>query len=221
MTIIQRFYFKVMAVIFISGLSLCAYSGQDTGNDSSILEPLPRLTFIQATVDDSSGGNNNGIMEPGETAKVAVRVLNFGTATAWNVYGQLNTNEVNVTVNVDVAGFGTILPKNIIQTQVPHFEISVGSSVPCGSNLVFSLVLSGSNYQGTVTFNLPMRKIPISEMVKFNEDSVVYGADEFDYAGIDVASGDVNGDGYDDLIFGSYAAYMGRVTPVQTLVRRG
>ncbi|MDH5714191.1 MAG: hypothetical protein OEZ30_01330 [Candidatus Aminicenantes bacterium] len=40
-------------------------------------------------------------------------------------------------------------------------------------------------------------------------DITVFGAANNDYSGIAVASGDVNGDGYDDLIIGAYAASPG------------
>ena len=63
-----------------------AIAGQESQN-SQIMEPLPNMIFIQATVDDSrAGGNNNQILEPGETAKIRVRIFNIGTATACSLH---------------------------------------------------------------------------------------------------------------------------------------
>ncbi|OGF66835.1 MAG: hypothetical protein A2Y62_10680 [Candidatus Fischerbacteria bacterium RBG_13_37_8] len=72
-----------MFILFLGFVPLLVCAAEE----GEILDPVPNITFIQATVDDSTGGNNNAILEPGETAKIAVRVFNMGSATAWQVFG--------------------------------------------------------------------------------------------------------------------------------------
>ena len=76
---------KVSGFFFIVAFSLLLVA-DDPGLDT----PTPRLSIIQQTIDDSSGGNNNGVLEPGETATIQVDVYNAGTATAWNLVGSLS-----------------------------------------------------------------------------------------------------------------------------------
>lgn len=95
-------------LIFLSNFLFCAFLFSQTDDE---LVPVPKLSFIQAIVDDSSGGNNNGILEPGESVILQVRIFNYGTATAYSVIGNLYSDEPGITFIDRVATFGDIKPK--------------------------------------------------------------------------------------------------------------
>ena len=163
--------------------------------------PTPRLTFVSASVDDSlvGLGNANAILEPGETADVTIRIYNMGTATAWSVDGALKSDELGLTLPVRIAGFGDVLPGGIVSSSSPTFRVSLPASVPCGKNVHFTLTLLANGYQIALGFDLPLRGATPRLGSTFSEDSVVYGFDVQDRLGYEVATGDLNGDGYDDL----------------------
>lgn len=191
-------------LISISWVALI--TGSSWAEEMELLTPTPRLSFIQATVDDSAGGNNNQILEPGETARIAVRIMNMGTATAWNVYGSLESASPGITISDRVATFGTVNPKAIVQSATPHFTVSLAATVPCGSTPSFTLTLVASGYQTEARFSLPLRAIPSRDLAAMEEDAIIYGVDTIDHLSMSSAVGDINGDGYEDLILGAPAS---------------
>ena len=59
------------------------------------------------TIDDA-GGNNNGRLDPGETATITMTALNAGSAGAYNVTGSLSTDSLYLTVNNSPLDYGDI-----------------------------------------------------------------------------------------------------------------
>lgn len=99
------------------------------------------LRFVSYTVDDSEGGNGNGVPEQDESVDITVKIRNYGTDTAHNVVGELSTDNPYIEVEVGTAGFGDI----------PHFETAEGtftiriediSSFPIFANMNIHLTTS-------------------------------------------------------------------------------
>lgn len=66
------------------------------------------LVYEGYDIDDSSGGNGNGITEPGETVDITVTLYNQGTDTANNVQGTLSTSDSYINITDENANFGNI-----------------------------------------------------------------------------------------------------------------
>ena len=163
--------------------------------------PQPRLVVIQATVADVVVGNANGILEPGETAEIFLRVFNQGTAIAFDVDAFLDTTLPGVTIPVRVAPVGNVAPGASALTQV-SFTVQVDPTVPCGRDISFAVTLYAQGYQSTVSMTLPMRTLPARDQATLFPDSLLNGPDANDQSAVSLASGDLNGDGYADLIVG-------------------
>ncbi len=106
-----------------------ACDGADSTWDSKFFMVVnaPRITPEEMLVDDSEFGNNNGRLDPGETADLVVSVSNKGhcvikdvvcTMVAWNQYITVNTEEQLV----PVIGF--------LGAAHPRFSITVAEDVP-------------------------------------------------------------------------------------------
>ena len=119
--------------------------------------PKPKLRVISVTVDDSQGGNNNGILEPGETAKIIVAVQNeWGDAV--NVMGSLTTSHWTTAVQTGNVSFGGIKGITDVDNSSASnlnnpFVISVNpDAVP--SIVPFIITFTDGAYSTTFTFKL-------------------------------------------------------------------
>jgi subtilisin family serine protease len=119
--------------------------------------PKPELLFVSATVDDSQGGNSNGILEPGETAKIIVEVKNeWGDAV--NVMGSLTTSHWTTKVQTSSVSFGSIkgisdVDNSSASNLSDPFIVSVNpDAVPAVVPFTFTLIDGG--YLTTFTFKL-------------------------------------------------------------------
>ena len=87
------------------------------------------LEYENYTIDDSMG-NNNGILDPGETADLIVTIANNGSAKAFNVMGTLESLDPVVIVNTTtVQSFGDIAGT---QTSTASFSVTAGPTIPGG-----------------------------------------------------------------------------------------
>ncbi|MEO0126200.1 MAG: C25 family cysteine peptidase [candidate division WOR-3 bacterium] len=68
----------------------------------------PWINLTNYTINDSLGGNNNGIPEPGETIELTIYIRNGGDTIVSNVNGILNTNSMSVSLIDTIADFGDI-----------------------------------------------------------------------------------------------------------------
>ena len=74
--------------------------GKDTWASSfSITANAPALELDNYLINDANGGNNNGILDPGETADIIVTAINNGGADAYEVNSTLSSSDPYITVN--------------------------------------------------------------------------------------------------------------------------
>lgn len=95
----------------------------------SIMAYSALLEYDSFVIDDSNG-NNNGILDPDETADLVVTIANNGSADAFNVFGTLESLDSYVTINTtDPQEFGDILGN---QNGTASFSVTAASSIPGG-----------------------------------------------------------------------------------------
>ncbi|HDQ99724.1 MAG TPA: T9SS type A sorting domain-containing protein [candidate division WOR-3 bacterium] len=92
----------------------------------------PYVMYLNHVVDDSAGGNNDGIVNPGETINLPMWVKNWGSAPAVGVETRLRTGDQSVTLRDSVKQFGTIAAGDSAQTGAVGFGFSV--SAACTNN---------------------------------------------------------------------------------------
>lgn len=90
--------------------------------------PVILLTSYSFT-DSAPGGNNNGVLEPGETVELKLLVKNNGQGVAYNTNANISTNDPNLTILNPNTNFGDILPDSNAVSAVP-LEIRIESSCP-------------------------------------------------------------------------------------------
>ena len=141
-------YFDVIAVSgnsWESNFTMMAYSA------------LPEYESFEV---DDSGGNNNGILDPGETATIIISMANNGTADALNVFGELTSSDTFITVNtIDPQDFGNIAAGDVASA---GFSVSVELTAPAGHNAAFLFEYSGGfGISGSSNFTSVIGQIPV------------------------------------------------------------
>ncbi len=108
-------------------------------NEFSVTAAAPILTSLDLTIDDSQSGNDNGRLDPGETAIIIIKTTNEGHSIANNVTASLLAYNPFITVLSN----DTILPVvGTFGAYYPEFLVSVSNDAPEG-------VLAEMKYQLT------------------------------------------------------------------------
>nr|NQU92400.1 hypothetical protein [Bacteroidota bacterium] len=109
---------------------------------------------IEGYVVNDAAGNNNGILDPGETAPVEVFLQNNGGATAFNVFGELSSTDPYVSVLTgDPQTYGNLEGS---LSQSATFTLSASASTPYGylAEVLMDITADfGIAQQGTLEFS--------------------------------------------------------------------
>ena len=114
----------------------------ETRNGSFMLTanaPAPVISF--ARIDDSENGNNNNMLDAGETAKVIFSIANNGHALLNAGTATLSVDADNITLISDEAQYNAI---NAESSQNIEFEISVADDIASGTTLCFTAQTNGT-----------------------------------------------------------------------------
>jgi hypothetical protein len=104
-----------------SGFNLTAYAGE--------------LEFVNHLITDTNG-NNNGMLDPGETAGLTITLKNSGDAEAAGVIATLNSTDPFITINQSQQDYGTMMPG---AETARTFSVTASPSTPIGHTATFSL----------------------------------------------------------------------------------
>jgi len=114
----------------------------------------PLLDSSDATAVTISGGNGNGIIDPGECNNLNVKVVNVGCAPAKGVTGVLSTTTPNVIITQPNSAYPDIAI-DASGTNTTAFKISTGPGFPCGTKIDFKLTMNFTGGSTVSTFSLP------------------------------------------------------------------
>lgn len=139
-------------------------SAQDM-TDSTVWESVFSLTAHAPVLDythfmiDDSDGNNNGELDPGETANLIVNISNTGSSGAYNVNAQLTTGSEYVTILTDDVNAGDLAPGDSTQAV---FQLQAAGDTPEGNIAEFNLNLDADyNIHADSGFYLIVGQKPI------------------------------------------------------------
>jgi hypothetical protein len=97
------------------------------------------LQLDQVTVSDTPAGwgNGNGVLEPGETARLEVQLSNPGTSTAFSPLGLVSSGDPRVLVHEPADVFPDVGPTTTAVSAGEGFTVTVSGASDCGSTVVF------------------------------------------------------------------------------------
>lgn len=109
----------------------------------SFLAHAPQISMSSFEVDDSTGGNGNGRLDPGESADIAVTLLNSGTGRLDEIVGVLSCSNPLMLIGSDTGTLAGLGEDESGQLE-PVFEVNVDPDFPAGATEFF-VDVSGSN----------------------------------------------------------------------------
>lgn len=116
--------------------------------------PLATLDLGTVTVTETGFSNNNGVVDPGEIANIAVQLINGSPATATNAIGTITTSTPGVTIVRGTALFGTVPASGSAGNNGTPFIIGINRNVACGTTIDLNLLVSFSGGPSPVGFQL-------------------------------------------------------------------
>jgi len=131
-------------------IKLTTYPPQSTNS--------PWVTLERLLIDDSRGGNGNGILEPGESILLVVYLKNRGTVTAANLSGKLRRCDLDLTINDSLFDFGNISPNQEVNNASSPYRFTISNS-PTDTVLSFLLYLQGDGYSNALFFSLGLGRV--------------------------------------------------------------
>ncbi len=107
----------------------------------SIFSHAPAVTILSMVIEDPLG-NNNGRLDPGETATLKILTKNTGDYNAINAISELTSSNPFITIASPVQTLGTLIPG---QEVLVSFDVMVNPATAIGTATVFH------NYAHSVT----------------------------------------------------------------------
>jgi hypothetical protein len=99
------------------------------------------------------GGNDNGLLDPGENVILTFNAENIGHAGIYNAYGHLTCTSTYITINNNETYIDTL---NVNETFGNDFSISIDSSAPVGTIAEFQFIFGDAHYKDTLNISLPI-----------------------------------------------------------------
>jgi len=140
----------------VYGFGYVKYGTCNVGYYTHRVAYTPQLHLLKIAgyeVDDSArGGGADGFLDPGETVRLAVTLMNDGRGPATGVTGVLRTATPGVTVADSLAPFSDMPSETAGGTLSPHFGISLDGRPAEGDWIDFELALETDTRAATVVF---------------------------------------------------------------------
>lgn len=147
-----------------------------------VINPGTHLFVSTNTVNDDafgpSNGNNNGIIDAGETIELITTVSNQGMTAANSVTASLSANSSFVTVNQANSSFGTINALGNKQSS-PYYVVHVSPNTPDHEmvKLNYNIMASGGvtfNDTYSVEIHAPLPRLTITALTTtINNDNII------------------------------------------------
>lgn len=101
------------------------------------------------TIDDASGGNGNGMLDPGETVQLTIATSNTGSSQSPSGTAQLTTTSPWLTIVSGSATLPQIAPGGNAN---PSFQVSVDAATPVGTSVDLIYNAAAGGYTASHTY---------------------------------------------------------------------
>lgn len=182
----------------------------------------PALAFGSMTVSDPTG-NNNGMLDPGETASISIVLNNTGAAASLAGTGSLSCATTGISVINGSAAFSAISAAGNTNLS---FSVSAASSMSQGTLASFVFNATAGQYSANTTANVEVgaptvivigngtssQSYPIDRYYNYSGHEAIYLASELGTPGTIKSIGFYKASGTDVSSIGAVTVYMKNTT---------
>lgn len=150
----------------IVGGSTIVFDMQITASGGEEWEDKLYITIAGATLAYESYEilNDDGLIQPGESAAIMVNIENLGILDAEDVYGELSSQDGRIQLNDAIGYFGDVTSNSTANNFGDQFHISASSLILPGSQIMMNLELyNDSGYQDILTFLLEVGEVTVTD----------------------------------------------------------
>jgi hypothetical protein len=111
----------------------------------NVIVNAPAIVINELVIDDSATGNNDGILDPGETADLIIQTSNIGHADVDNVISLLATTSADLTINSPTAPTGSLA---VGESKGFVFNVTANSGTALGTEAIVTnnVTAGATNY---------------------------------------------------------------------------
>lgn len=143
----------------VASFNLTAFSGNNSWQSSFTLPIRAGILTLEGYSIADQTGNNNGRLDPGETAYMIIQLKNTGGASITNAVGLLNCSSPYLTLYQTQYNYGQILPG---ETAEGVFQVSANINTPPGHPAGFQFNATANlGLTLTSSFNITVGQIPV------------------------------------------------------------
>ncbi len=146
----------------------------------------PWISILSKSITDPPpGGNDNGVLEPGETCRMTVSIKNTGGAQASNTMGTLLSYDNFITIGAGTYSFGNLAPGATASNSGSPFTFTIHNLTPQGHVARIGLILraDGSHdsldFCDTTFYNLTIGTAPGAYVIYQDDFEYGSGIDSF------------------------------------------
>jgi hypothetical protein len=116
------------------------------------------LTYQDYTVVDTLFGNNDGVLDPGETADLFITIKNQGNCTAESVFAWISCSSPYIVINDGGGSFGSIEPDSIADNAADPFNLTASATTPIGTEAYIEGIFYADSFVDTLNFTIQIGK---------------------------------------------------------------
>ncbi|MBM3314340.1 hypothetical protein FJY71_00665, partial [candidate division WOR-3 bacterium] len=149
-----------------SGATSGATAGFDLDAIEAVVANAAALVYYNQVVQDSPpGGNNDGRLDPGETAGLVLGLRNIGRHPVADLQGRLSTTDTFVAVLDSTGAFGLVQPDSVRWSLTDKYRVSARPNTPREHQATMKLALSGTDYSDSLTFTLTVGELRMCDPI--------------------------------------------------------
>jgi hypothetical protein len=128
---------------------LKSVSGSTWLSEFTLVCNAPVLAAGSLMIDDASGGNGNGRLDPGETATLNIPVMNNGNSGCTNTISELASNSQYINISNATCQLGSISAGSSATAQ---FVVEISPNAPEGTIVELEFIASSGGYHATASY---------------------------------------------------------------------
>ena len=133
---------------------------------------IVNLVYNSNSIDDSTGGNNDGNADAAETLDIYLTLGNTEIDTATNVSATLSTSNSYATINTNSSTYPDILPSGTAQCNSPY-NVFISTDCPGGEIITFNVSITANEGTWTDTFTIQVDH-PYEPTLSSGTDIILY-----------------------------------------------